>query len=192
MSWFVVGDLLKQQIKKTIKHCYIEIVVSFMQEGKKPDCNGRELITKNVSTSTMTNKRICHPRRFQFVLQNIRSVSKNLDELEVYINGMSQKPEGVCLTETWLYPSYNNNCFSLKGYQTIIPSNRKKRGGGVVFFWKNNINCQIVKKLETNSVQLLTVAIKTIKEQIWFSCIYMTPNCTNEANSWRLKDISTS
>ena len=70
----------------------------------------------------------------------------------------------------------------MNGYQTIIASNRKKRGGGVAFFLKNNINCQIVKKLETNSVQLLTVAIKTIKEEIWFSCIYMPPNCTNEAN----------
>ena len=71
-----------------------------MQEEKKPDCNGRELITKNVSTSTITNKKICHRTQFQFVRQNIGSVSKNLDELEVYINSMSQKPELVCLTET--------------------------------------------------------------------------------------------
>ena len=129
----------------------------------------------------MTIKKTCNPVQFQFVLQNIRSVSKNLDEFEVYINSMSQKPEVVCLTETWLNLSYNNNCFSLNGYQTIIASNCKKRGGGVAFFLKNNINCQIVKKLETNSVQLLTVAIKTI-EEIWFSCFYMPPNCTNEAN----------
>ena len=168
--------------KKTIKHCYIKIVVSFMQEEKKPDCNGRELITKSVSTSTMTSKGIFHPRQFQFVLQNKWSVSKNLDKLEVHINSMSQKPEVVCLTETWFNPSYDNNCFSLNGYQTIISSNCKTRGGDVAFFLKNNINCQIVKKLETNSVQLLTVAFKTIKEQIWFSCIYMPPNCTNVAN----------
>ena len=94
----------------------------------------------------MTIKRTCNPVQFQFVLQNIRSVSKNLDEFEVYINSMSQKPEVVCLTETWLNPSYNNNCFSLNGYQTIIASNRKKRGGGVAFYLKNNINGQIVKK----------------------------------------------
>ena len=130
----------------------------------------------------MAIKRTCNSVQFQFVLQNIRSVSENLDESEVYINSMSQKPEVVCLTETWLNTSYNNNCFSLNGYQTIISSNRKKRCGGVAFFLKNNINCQIVKKLETNSVQLLTVAIKTIKEEIWFSCIYIPPNCTNEAN----------
>ena len=64
----------------------------------------------------------------------------------------------------------------------LYPAILKKRGGGVAFFLKNNINGQIVKKLETNSVQLLTVAIKTIKEQIWFSCVYMPPKCTNEAN----------
>ena len=33
---FVAGDFRKQQIKKTIKHCYIKIVDSFIQE-KKPD-----------------------------------------------------------------------------------------------------------------------------------------------------------
>ena len=110
---------------KTIKHCYIKIVGSFIQE-KKPDCNGRELITKSVSTSTMTIKRTCNPVQVQFVLQNIRSVSMNLDDFEVYNDSMSQKPEVVCLTETWLNPSYNNNCFSLNGYQTIKASNRKK------------------------------------------------------------------
>ena len=94
----------------------------------------------------MTINRTCNSVQFQFVLQNIRSVSKILDEFEVYINSMSQKPEVVCLSETWLNPSFNNNCFSLNGCQTILASNRKKRGGGVAFFLKNNINCQIVKK----------------------------------------------
>ena len=121
--------------KKTIKHCYIKIVGSFIQE-KKPDCNGRELITKSVSTSTMTIKRTFNPVQFQFVLQNIRSVSKNLDEFEVYINSMSQKPEVVCLTETLLNPSYNNNCFSLNGYQTIIACNRKKMVEVLHSIWK--------------------------------------------------------
>ena len=51
---------------------------------------------------------------------------------------MSQKPEVVCLTETWLNPSDNNKGFSLNGYQTIISSNCKKRGGGVAFFLKYN------------------------------------------------------
>ena len=125
MFLFVAGDFRKQQIKKTIKHCYINIIGSFIQ--KKPDCNGRESITKSVSTSTMTIKRTCNLVQFQFVLQNFRSVSKNLDEFEVYINSMPQKPEVVCLTETWLNPSYNNKCFSLNGYQTIIATNRKKR-----------------------------------------------------------------
>ena len=34
MFWFVVGDFRKQQIKKTNKHCYIKIIVSFIQEEK--------------------------------------------------------------------------------------------------------------------------------------------------------------
>ena len=33
----------------------------------------------------------------------------NLDEIEVYNISTSQKPKVVCLTETGLNPSYNNN-----------------------------------------------------------------------------------
>ena len=47
----------------------------------------------------------------------------------------------------------------MDGYQIIMKSDCKK-GGGDTFFLKNKTNCQIVK-LEINSVELLTVELKS-------------------------------
>ena len=108
-----------------------------------------------------------------------------VDEFNEFLANIGKKLNAEFLTRSAVTIENQSQSMFLKwisAIDVIISSNRKKRGGGVAFFLKNNINCQIVKKLETNSVQLLTVAIKTIKEEICFSCIYMPPNCTNEAN----------
>ena len=84
----------------------------------------------------MTNKAICNPKQFEFVLPNILSVSKYLDVFKIFSYSLSQKPDIICPTETLLNPGYNKNCFPLNDSQKIMSSNRKKRGGCVVFFLK--------------------------------------------------------
>ena len=67
------------------------------------------------------------------LLQNIRSLTKNFDEIKIFFSQTAVEPVAICLTETWLKISFESDCFSLQNYLNIETSNRKERGGGFVF-----------------------------------------------------------
>ena len=52
-----------------------------------------------------------------FMLQNIRSIYKNLDQLQILVNSLDSLPLAVCLTETWINEQYDTACLQLDGYQ---------------------------------------------------------------------------
>ena len=68
------------------------------------------------------------------MLQNIRSRTKNFDELILKIASLKEKPIAICLTETWFKDKFSSNNFRIDGYDELVTSNREKRGGGVAIF----------------------------------------------------------
>ena len=54
---------------------------------------------------------------FQIMLQNIRSLTKNLDDLQVLLESLSEKPSAICLTETWLKEFHHTKSMFLKGWK---------------------------------------------------------------------------
>ena len=73
------------------------------------------------------------------MLQNIRSLTKNFDELTLEIASLKEKPIAICLTETWLEDKFSSNIFHIDGYDEMVTSNREKRGGGVAIFVQINL-----------------------------------------------------
>ena len=72
-----------------------------------------------------------------FMLQNIWSIYKNLDQLQILVNSLDSLPLAVCLTETWINEEYDTACLQLDGYQKIVTVSRGvKRNRGVGIFWK--------------------------------------------------------
>ena len=63
---------------------------------------------------------------FQIMLQNIRSLTKNLDDLQVLLESLSEKTSAICLTETWLKEYHHTKTMFLEGYRTLVNINRKK------------------------------------------------------------------
>ena len=55
-------------------------------------------------------------KTLNILLQNIRSMRKNFDSFNVYLETLSIKPMIVCLTETWLNDRFNHSLFTLNGY----------------------------------------------------------------------------
>ena len=58
------------------------------------------------------------------LLQNIRSLYKNLNHFEVFLAQQTQAL-AICLTETWLKDDSNINFSSLSSYQLLDTSNRQ-------------------------------------------------------------------
>ena len=67
----------------------------------------------------------------QVLLQNIRSIPKNIDELQVSLIQLNYLPSVIYCTETWLSPNQNFNIFKIEEYQPLIEKFCQRRGGGV-------------------------------------------------------------
>ena len=63
------------------------------------------------------------------ILQNIRSLPKNFDELAIFTSSILKAPLVYCITETWLNPNHDQGIFTLDGYKALEVASRKKRWG---------------------------------------------------------------
>ena len=112
------------------------------------------------------------------VLQNIRSLTKNVDEFKIFISQTEVEPVAICLTETWLKNSFESECFSLQNYLKIETSNRKKRGGGVGIFVHKKATKKTIASVDTNSLQAISLEIKFCDKTYLVTCVYIPPNAT--------------
>ena len=102
----------------------------------------------------------------KIILQNIRSIYKNLNEFEVLMKQQESEPLAICLTETqgptWIKDQSNTKFINFDGYQEIATSNRNtSKGGGVGIFVRMGLKQTIIKKFGSTSIQILTVKINT-------------------------------
>ena len=114
-------------------------------------------------------------KALNILLQNIRSMPKNFDNFNVYLETLSIKPMIICLTETWLNDRFNPSLFNLNEYHSPKSVNRKKRGGGVLIYAHRKTSFEIVNSLNHNKLQILTARVKLGSISILLSCIYLPP-----------------
>ena len=114
------------------------------------------------------------------LLQNIRSLSKNFDEFKKFQENEKQAT-AICLTEMWLKQTVNKQIFNLANYRSLLSSERKKRGGSVGIFVNWAAKAKLLAKLEKVSIQAISVLINYRGTELVKTCVYIPPNCTNEA-----------
>ena len=81
------------------------------------------------------------------LLKNIRSASKNLEELRVVLKEEKNpgKIVAIVLTETWLKDNSPANVYKLDGFNSPIMCNQARRGGGVSVSVKDGLKFRVVK-----------------------------------------------
>ena len=94
---------------------------------------------------------------FRILCLNIRSFSKNIDELEVMLDCIKEKPQVVVVTETWFYESNQLGCF-LEGYEAH--HSIRGRGGGVSVFYMKGIDCAKCDSLSMVNSSIETCCVK--------------------------------
>ena len=58
------------------------------------------------------------------MLENIRSLYKKIDQLQILVKSLDSLPLAVCLTETWMNEEHDTACLQLDGYQKIVTVSR--------------------------------------------------------------------
>ena len=112
------------------------------------------------------------------LLQNIRSIYKNLNHLEVFLAQQETQPLAICLTETWLKDDSNIKCLSLSSYQLLDTSNRQRGKGGVAIFVREGVVKTVLQKFSSRNCQLLTIKFepKNYENDLVLTVVYLKPN----------------
>ena len=104
------------------------------------------------------------------LLQNMRSLPRNFDEFNVYLNTVELKTDLICITETWLSEQNCCDIVNLGGYHPFLVASTKKREG-VGLYVKETFCYPVEKKLTTNNLQIISIAVQLKKSKLLISCI---------------------
>ena len=72
---------------------------------------------------------------------NARSILPKLDELQA--NVLLQKPDIICIVETWLSDDVMDNELLLPDYQ-VHRLDRNRHGGGIALYTHNSLLCRVL------------------------------------------------
>jgi len=119
---------------------------------------------------------------FNLLNLNCRSLFNKMDELEIFLDCIKIDFDVIALTETWLKP-HNDKYTNLHNYQTLTTNRIDKKGGGLAFFIKNDIN--FVHKIEFSRVtpdfEIDVVLINKFNTYITIVNVYRPPNANFES-----------
>ena len=84
----------------------------------------------------------CH-----FCHVNVKSLPKQYDELDLYLNSLDMEFSFLAFTETWLNEA-NNDLYAWPGYNCINKYRKGRKGGGVPLAIQNQITYKARNYLE--------------------------------------------
>ncbi len=110
-----------------------------------------------------------------FVLyMNARSLLPKMDELLAYV--VTEKPDVIAVTETWIKPDYLISEFSIPRYESFHKSRAHKKGGGVIGYIKNTLTSVKVEKQDAEKYDTVYVDITTERNRkLTFGTVYRPP-----------------
>ena len=88
------------------------------------------------------NNYFTRPDNFSLFNLNIRSLPKNVVNLQHFFKGININFSVLSFTETWL-TEYNISLHNFTGYSHVYKLRDKRRGGGVSMFINNRLNFQV-------------------------------------------------
>ena len=109
----------------------------------------------NINNSTMTLTKLIQDNVIQkehltLFAMNIRSISKNFEELQIVFNEMKVKPDVIILSECWIKEEISpKQANTLTNYNIFYTKKNKNKSDGVVVYLNENISQHKINELQT-------------------------------------------
>ena len=114
---------------------------------------------------------------FSIIHINARSLVRNHDQINLFLNSIIHKFSIIIITETWLKHS-NQNIYNFDNYNQINTIRSVGRGGGVAIFILNSLSYTIINDLNisiSHFIEITTISLKFNNINYIISGIYKTP-----------------
>jgi len=105
---------------------------------------------------------------------NIRSVRKNFELLETYLDYLNQYFQIIILTETW-HSKYNVDNFQLAGYKAYYTTTEKTKGTGIIAFVKSEIQV-VSNQPNIGAADILQLTCASNNFNFTVVCVYRSPS----------------
>ena len=99
--------------------------------------------------------------QLKIISLNCRSLAKSFIKLKILLQTISNRPELIALSETWISAN-DSNFYSIQGYNLILIPRPDRRGGGVGFYIDANID-YIVRSDLRNSLNVTSFEVIIIE-----------------------------
>ena len=110
---------------------------------------------------------------------NVRSLSKNFDQLHYFIEQLKFNHGVIGVCETWLKEDAPTSLFTIDGY-TLISNNRiDRRGGGVGFYVSKHLKFKLIDEccITLDTIESIFIEIELLnKKNIIVGEVYRPPN----------------
>lgn len=110
--------------------------------------------------------------KLRIVYLNIRSLRNKLQELQLTLNEMKEKPHIIVIGETWLKKE-EENFFQIDEYEAVFNSRENTRGGGLVMYINKNIKYETI--LNTEFEKSHVIVAKLMDYEIKICGYYRSP-----------------
>lgn len=110
---------------------------------------------------------------FTLYHNNIRSLTKNLDEMKVYLSQISTEFDCFVFTETWQLQDIS--LFRLENYNMIYNEGHFNQNDGVVIYLKSGINYES-KIIRIGDIKVINVLIYFNNQNLSITAIYRSPS----------------
>lgn len=130
-------------------------VTKQLRNGQHRTDQTPDLAVSGESTECLRLVKLRKPQQPQsaapsILLFNSRSLFNKLDDLKIRV--ISCQPDIICITETWLDESVNDNAILLPGY-SLIRQDRDSRGGGVLLYHKSALSVSVLSNVPIPNVK---------------------------------------
>lgn len=146
--------------------------MSASTQGTKEHISNNLVVTSNNLIINSSDK-----KPIKCVCMNARSIVNKLSEFEIFV--LTEKPDILGVTETWLNSNISNNEINIEGYSLFRRDRNslvKQRGGGISLWVRNELNpvCHYIE--ERGLVEILFCKIKNKGKEILLGVCYRPPD----------------
>ena len=115
---------------------------------------------------------------------NIRGLRGNISEVAFLLQ--HSRLDILAITETHLSESIDDNEVLIDGYCIKRLDRKSRKGGGVAFLYRNNLDIRDVPKYHDDNLEALWIELVLYSQRLLLGCIYRPPDCNIFYDNFRI------